>query len=226
VGKSTLFNALTCSNQAQASNFPFCTIEVVVLLCLMGLQKLRTCFWVMQPNVGSVVVPDRNIEILSKIIKPQRRQFAEVKIVDIAGLVRGASQNAGLGNKFLEHIRQVDAIIHCVRCFPDVGITHVEGTIDPLRDLNIIDTELILSDLQTLENSIERLKYAPAPSFSYSSNRMSPGARQRQVQRRTSCALMCSSGAWPFWALKSPCGRSRGTRRMRMCKRSSRIQAC
>ena len=130
VGKSTLFNALTKKISAEAANYPFCTIE---------------------PNEGTVVVPDNRIFQLSKISKSKKTIPATLKFFDIAGLVKGASRGEGLGNKFLSHIREVDAIIHLVRCFEDENITHVNNAIDPFNDAEVIDTELVLSDLEMLE---------------------------------------------------------------------------
>jgi len=134
VGKSTLFNALTRSGIA-AENYPFCTIE---------------------PNVGIVEVPDPRVEQLAAIVKPQRVQHAIVEFVDIAGLVAGASKGEGLGNKFLANIRETDAIIHVVRCFHDDNVVHVAGGVDPLSDIETIDTELALADLATVEKSLAR----------------------------------------------------------------------
>ena len=131
VGKSTLYNALT-NGGAEAQNFPFCTIE---------------------PNTGIVVVPDPRLDTLSHFIKSERILPATMKIVDIAGIVRGASEGEGLGNKFLTHIREVDAILHVVRCFQDEDVTHVDGSVDPLRDIATIETELMLADLQTVESA-------------------------------------------------------------------------
>ena len=129
VGKSTLFNALSNAG-AQAANYPFCTIE---------------------PNVGVVPVPDPRLEQLVKVIKPQKKVPTSLEFVDIAGLVKGASQGEGLGNQFLSHIRQVDAVCHVLRAFEDADVVHVEGSVDPARDAAVIDTELCLSDLQTVE---------------------------------------------------------------------------
>ncbi len=136
VGKSTLFNALTATASAEAANYPFCTIE---------------------PNVGRVGVPDKRLQDLAQVAKSAKIIPTQLEFVDIAGLVRGASQGEGLGNQFLGHIREVDAIIHVVRCFEDTDITHVEGTIDPLRDIEIIETELMLADLESLEKRIPAL---------------------------------------------------------------------
>jgi GTP-binding protein YchF len=130
VGKSTLFNALTATAAAQAANYPFCTIE---------------------PNVGVVAVPDKRLTALAEIGKSQRVVPTSLEFVDIAGLVRGASRGEGLGNKFLGNIREVDAIIHVLRCFEDADVTHVEGSIDPIRDAETIETELMLADLESLE---------------------------------------------------------------------------
>ena len=133
VGKSTLFNALTSTAQAQAANYPFCTIE---------------------PNVGRVAVPDPRLEELAKISKSQKILPTQLEFVDIAGLVRGASRGEGLGNQFLANIREVDAILHVLRCFDDGDITHVDGSVDPVRDAETIDTELMLADLDSLERRV------------------------------------------------------------------------
>lgn len=135
VGKSTLFNCLS-NAKAQSANFPFCTIE---------------------PNVGVITVPDERLNRLAEIIHPQRIVPTTVEIVDIAGLVKGASQGEGLGNKFLANIRETDAILHVLRCFDDDNITHVDGTVDPIRDKEIIDTELQLKDLETVEARIQKV---------------------------------------------------------------------
>jgi len=137
VGKSTLFNALTATAAAQAANYPFCTIE---------------------PNVGRVAVPDSRLGALAEIGKSARVVPTSLEIVDIAGLVRGASRGEGLGNKFLGNIREVDAIIHVLRCFEDPDVTHVEGSIDPVRDAETIETELMLADLESLEKRIVLLQ--------------------------------------------------------------------
>ena len=138
VGKSTTFNALSKAN-AKSSNFPFCTIE---------------------PNVGIALVKDKRIDILSDIVKPASIVYPTVKFVDIAGLVKGASKGEGLGNQFLSHIRDVNIIVHIVRCFENEDIIHVEGSIDPKRDIDIINTEIILSDLQIVENRLAKAKKA------------------------------------------------------------------
>ena len=135
VGKSTLFNAITKAG-AEAANYPFCTIE---------------------PNVGVVAVPDGRLEVLTKMYSSKKTTPASVRFVDIAGLVKGASKGEGLGNKFLEHIRQVDAIAHVVRCFEDENITHVDNTINPLRDIDTIQTELCLADLDVVEKRIAKV---------------------------------------------------------------------
>lgn len=135
VGKSTLFNAITKAG-AEAANYPFCTIE---------------------PNVGVVDVPDKRLEVLSDMFKSRKIVPAAMRFVDIAGLVKGASKGEGLGNKFLAHIREVDAIAQVVRCFEDDDITHVEGSIDPVRDIEIINTELCLADMETVEKTQNRL---------------------------------------------------------------------
>lgn len=135
VGKSTLFNAITKAG-AEAANYPFCTIE---------------------PNVGVVDVPDARLNVLAEMFKSKKIVPAAMRFVDIAGLVKGASKGEGLGNKFLAHIREVDAVAQVVRCFEDGNITHVEGSIDPLRDIEIINTELCLADMETVEKRQERL---------------------------------------------------------------------
>ena len=137
VGKSTLFNALTATASAEAANYPFCTIE---------------------PNIGRVGVPDPRLYALAALAKSAKIIPTQLEFVDIAGLVRGASKGEGLGNQFLGHIREVDAIIHVVRCFEDADITHVEGGIDPLRDIEIIETELMLADMESLEKRIPALE--------------------------------------------------------------------
>ena len=140
VGKSTLFNCLS-SAKAQAANFPFCTIE---------------------PNVGVITVPDERLTRLAELVHPGRIVPATCEIVDIAGLVKGASKGEGLGNKFLGNIRETDAIIHVLRCFEDENITHVDGTIDPIRDKEIIDTELQLKDLETIEGQLAKVQKTAA----------------------------------------------------------------
>ena len=135
VGKSTLFNAITKAG-AEAANYPFCTIE---------------------PNVGVVAVPDGRLKVLTDLYHSKKTTPASVRFVDIAGLVKGASKGEGLGNKFLEHIRQVDAVAHVVRCFESTDITHVEGAVDPLRDIEIIETELCLADLEAIEKRMAKV---------------------------------------------------------------------
>ena len=137
VGKSTLFNALTRTRKAEAANYPFCTIE---------------------PNVGVVVVPDARLEPLAKIAKSEKIVPATIEFVDIAGLVKGASQGEGLGNKFLQHIREVDAIVEVVRCFEDKDIVHVAGQLDPVADIETIQTELVLADLDTVTRAKDKLE--------------------------------------------------------------------
>ena len=136
VGKSTIFNCLS-NSKAQSANFPFCTIE---------------------PNVGVINVPDDRLNKLAEIDKPERVVPTTVKIVDIAGLVKGASKGEGLGNKFLANIRETDAILHILRCFDDDNIVHVDGSVNPVRDKEIIDTELQLKDLETIENQIKKVQ--------------------------------------------------------------------
>jgi GTP-binding protein YchF len=136
VGKSTLFNCLS-NAKAQAANFPFCTIE---------------------PNVGVITVPDERLSTLEKLVKPERVVPTTVEIVDIAGLVKGASKGEGLGNKFLANIRETNAIIHVLRCFDDPNVIHVDGSVNPVRDKEIIDTELQLKDLETIETKIKKVE--------------------------------------------------------------------
>jgi GTP-binding protein YchF len=134
VGKSTLFNAITASNLAAAENYPFCTIE---------------------PNTGVVAVPDTRLKVLTSMYEPLKEVPATIEFVDIAGLVKGAASGEGLGNQFLSHIRDVDAILHVVRCFDDTNVIHVDGSIDPARDIEIIDAELILKDIETVEKKVD-----------------------------------------------------------------------
>ena len=136
VGKSTLFNAITQAG-AQAANYPFCTIE---------------------PNVGVVAVPDERLDVLAKMYNPEKYTPTTIEFVDIAGLVRGASRGEGLGNKFLSHIREVDAVVHVVRCFEDENVVHVDGSVDPKRDVETISLELIFADMETVEKRVERAK--------------------------------------------------------------------
>ncbi|MBR6689202.1 MAG: redox-regulated ATPase YchF [Clostridia bacterium] len=138
VGKSTLFNAITKAG-AESANYPFCTIE---------------------PNIGTVLVPDERLEVLTKMYDSLKTTYATIEFVDIAGLVKGASKGEGLGNKFLSHIREVDAIVHVVRCFEDKNIVHVEGKIDPLDDIETISLELIFSDVETVNKRLERANKA------------------------------------------------------------------
>ncbi|MBP5488415.1 MAG: redox-regulated ATPase YchF [Bacteroidales bacterium] len=138
VGKSTLFNCVS-SGKAQSANFPFCTIE---------------------PNLGSTNVPDKRLEVLSDICKPQRTIPATVDIVDIAGLVKGASKGEGLGNQFLANIRECDAILHVLRCFDDGNVVHVDGSVDPVRDKEVVDTELQIKDLETVEARLAKCEKA------------------------------------------------------------------
>ncbi|MBP5765544.1 MAG: redox-regulated ATPase YchF, partial [Clostridia bacterium] len=135
VGKSTLFNALTGTEGAECANYPFCTID---------------------PNVGIVPVPDERLDVLAKMYDPEKITPATIEFVDIAGLVKGASRGEGLGNKFLANIRESDAVIHVVRCFDDENIIHVDGKVDPVRDVETIELELIFSDIELIERRIER----------------------------------------------------------------------
>ena len=136
VGKSTMFNAITNAG-AECANYPFCTIE---------------------PNVGMVAVPDERLDKLTEIYEPEKTTHAVIEFVDIAGLVKGASKGEGLGNKFLSHIREVDSICEVVRCFEDSNVVHVDGKIEPLRDIETINLELILADLETIDKKIEKAK--------------------------------------------------------------------
>ncbi len=137
IGKSTTFNALTKAQNAESANYPFCTIE---------------------PNKAVVPVPDKRLAELAKIVNPERIQYSVIDFVDIAGLVKGASKGEGLGNKFLSNIRDVEVILHMVRCFDDENITHVEGEINPLRDIEIIEGELIFADIEQLDKKIDKLR--------------------------------------------------------------------
>ena len=136
VGKSTLFNAITKAG-AESANYPFCTLE---------------------PNIGTVLIPDERVDVLSKMYETLKTTYATIEFVDIAGLVKGASRGEGLGNKFLSHIREVDAIVHVVRCFKDENIVHVNGSIDPLGDIETINLELIFADIETLAKRIDRVQ--------------------------------------------------------------------
>src|SRR5712692_3243786 len=135
VGKSTIFNALTAAG-AQSANYPFCTIE---------------------PNVGIIPVVDRRLDKLAELAQSKQTVYTDLKVVDIAGLVRGASKGEGLGNQFLANIRETDAILHVVRCFEDANVVHVAHTVDPERDIEIIETELLLADLDSLQKRIDRV---------------------------------------------------------------------
>src|SRR5438034_4172338 len=137
VGKSTLFNAITRTHKAPAENYPFCTID---------------------PNVGVVTVPDARLEVLAKLSHSQKIVPAAIEFMDIAGLMKGASTGEGLGNQFLSHIREVDAIVQVVRCFENSDIHHISGTIDPVEDIQVINTELMLADLASLQKRKDRLQ--------------------------------------------------------------------
>ena len=136
VGKSTLFNCVS-SGKAQSANFPFCTIE---------------------PNIGSTIVPDKRLEVLESLCNPKRVIPATVEIVDIAGLVKGASKGEGLGNQFLANIRETDAILHVLRCFDDPNIVHVDGSVDPIRDIETINLELIFSDIEIVNKRLDKAR--------------------------------------------------------------------
>src|SRR5881398_1480733 len=162
VGKSTLFNALTETAAAQAANYPFCTIE---------------------PNVGRVAVPDERLDQIRAIAKSSQEIETQIEFVDIAGLVRGASQGEGLGNQFLANIREVDAIVHVLRCFEGGDVTHVEGRVDPMADAETVETELMLADLDSLERRVPNLV-----------KRLSRATRRRRSRRR------CSARRWSYCA--------------------------
>ena len=136
VGKSTIFNALSAAG-AQVANYPFCTID---------------------PNIGIVRVPDKRLERIAEIIHPPKKTYTSMEFVDIAGLVKGASRGEGLGNKFLGHIREVDALVHIIRCFENPDVVHVAGEVDPIRDIETVNTELLLADLETIEKRIEKIE--------------------------------------------------------------------
>jgi GTP-binding protein YchF len=184
VGKSTLFNALTKSGIA-AENYPFCTIE---------------------PNVGIVEVPDPRMDKLAAIVKPQRMQPAIVEFVDIAGLVAGASKGEGLGNQFLANIRETDAVVHVVRCFADDNVIHVSGGVDPLRDIEVIDTELALADMATVEKALNRYR-KPASS----------GDKEAKIAGRRARQMLYPARPGQGRARRSTCPRKNGSVSSRFC---------
>ncbi len=188
VGKSTLFNALTRTRKAEAANYPFCTIE---------------------PNVGVVTVPDARLEPLAKIFVSERIIPATIEFVDIAGLVRGASKGEGLGNKFLQHIREVDAIVEVVRCFENKDIVHVSGRLDPVSDIETIQTELVLADIETATRARDK----------FEKNARGATGKPR-TRRRASTSRTSSSGTWIRASARSPrrCPRTR--------RRSPRGSSC
>ena len=167
VGKSTLFNALT-SAKAEAANYPFCTVE---------------------PNVGMVEVPDQRLDTLARIVQPKRTVPAVVQFVDIAGLVKGAADGEGLGNKFLQNIRETDAIVQVVRCFEDPDVTHVMGTVDPVRDREVIEFELALSDLAVVEKRLDKVKRAARTGEK-------EALAERPALERANAALAGGSALW------------------------------
>jgi len=169
VGKSTLFNALT-NAKALAANYPFATKE---------------------PNVGVITVPDERLTKLAELVNPQKVLPTTVEIVDIAGLIKGASKGEGLGNQFLANIREVDAIAHVVRCFDNDNVIHVDGSVDPVRDKEIIDTELIFKDLETMEKRLDKLK-KQAKSGSPQDKKM-----VERSTRRTMCTCIRLRRRWP-----------------------------
>ncbi len=172
VGKSTLFNALTATAAAQAANYPFCTIE---------------------PNVGRVAVPDPRLDTLARIAKSAKVVPTSLEFVDIAGLVRGASRGEGLGNQFLANIREVDAIIHVLRCFEDPDVAHVEGGVDPVRDAETVETELMLADLESLEKRLPGLQ-----------KRARGGDREAQAQAALIEPIAAALAAGPAGAQRDP----------------------
>ena len=161
VGKSTLFNAITKAG-AEAANYPFCTIE---------------------PNEGVVAVPDERLDVLAKMFNSRKITPAIMHFVDIAGLVKGASKGEGLGNQFLSHIRNTDAIAEVVRCFEDENVTHVEGSVDPVRDIQIIDTELCLADIDTINNRMKKVVYRRGRGSSLRPASADPQAHHLCLQR-------------------------------------------
>ena len=175
VGKSTLFNCVS-SGKAQSANFPFCTID---------------------PNVGSTNVPDKRLEVLTEICQPKRTIPATVEIVDIAGLVKGASKGEGLGNQFLANIRETDAILHVLRCFDDDNIVHVDGSVDPVRDKEVVDAELQIKDLETVENRIKKVeKMATTGGDKEAKKLLSLLLRYREVlQQGKSCRTVVPENA-------------------------------
>ena len=165
VGKSTLFNAITKAG-AECANYPFCTIE---------------------PNVGVVPVPDERLDELAKIYNPQKITHAIIEFVDIAGLVKGASKGEGLGNKFLSHIREVDSIIQVVRCFENPNVVHVDGSINPIRDIETINLELIFSDLETVDKRLDRAKKTIKSRQEISRRNSSFGKNKRSLRKWKRC---------------------------------------
>src|SRR6266542_1135328 len=172
VGKSTLFNALTSSKAAAAENYPFCTVE---------------------PNVGVVEVPDPRLERLNEVVKPKKKIPAVVEFVDIAGLVKGASQGEGLGNQFLSHIREVDAVVHVIRCFEDPDVVHVMGPVDPVRDHDVVTSELALARLAGAAAGVEftphpraRATGTPRPGSRWSGGWWGTSTRAAAPARRAS----------------------------------------
>ena len=163
VGKSTLFNALTSAGIA-SENYPFCTIE---------------------PNVGAVAIPDPRLATINRYIETEKIIPAIFQLVDIAGLVRGASQGEGLGNKFLGNLRNVDAVLHVVRCYDDENVIHVEGSVDPIRDIETIDTELMLADLQSVEGMVDRAE---------KQIRLGGPEAKRRLEILTACQSLLSDG--------------------------------
>lgn len=173
VGKSTIFNAITSAG-AEAANYPFCTIE---------------------PNVGVVSMRDKRLEALAEIVQPQRVLPTAMEFVDIAGLVKGASQGEGLGNQFLGHIRQVEAIAHIVRCFEDDNVVHVDGSVDPLRDIEVIQTELNLSDLDTVDKRISRSEKQARSGDKKLQEELAVLIKVREALNNGKTALSCDLGS-------------------------------
>ena len=208
VGKSTLFNCLS-NAKAQSANFPFCTIE---------------------PNVGVITVPDERLNELAKLVNPARIVPTTVEIVDIAGLVKGASRGEGLGNKFLGNIRETDAIIHVLRCFDDDNVTHVDGSVDPVRDKEVIDLELQLRDLETIESRISRVQKQAQTGGDREAKvqyevlkRYKEALEQGRSARTVSCSCSptspCSTSA--MWTTRAP---SAAMPMSTLCERLSRTR--
>ena len=195
VGKSTLFNALTATAAAEAANFPFCTIE---------------------PNTGRVAVPDARLDAIAKIGKSAKIVPTQLEFVDIAGLVRGASKGEGLGNQFLANIREVDAIIHVLRCYEDENVTHVEGSVDPVRDAETVETELMIADMESLQKRIQPLEKKA---------RVGDKDAQKQMDLMTR-ALACLEAGKPALAVKLKEGEAETFSRMQLLTTKPVLYVC